>query len=76
MGANTYQTSNEMAVAGDQPAATAGSSAAAAWSALAPAAPDMAYTVLNELTATSRAARPGTSAMEICQLKPMGANST
>src|SRR5882724_4634094 len=37
-------------------------------------APDMAYTVPSALTATSRAASPGTSAIEICQLKPMGAN--
>jgi len=34
----------------------------------------MAYTVPSALTATSRAASPGTSAIEICQLKPMGAN--
>ncbi len=34
---------------------------------------DSAYTVPSAPTATSRAAMPGTSAIEICQLKPMGA---
>ena len=37
---------------------------------------DSAYTVPRAPTATSRAARPGTSAIDICQLKPMGANTT
>ena len=36
---------------------------------------DSAYTVASAATATSRAARPGISAMQICQLKPIGANS-
>ena len=38
-------------------------------------AADIAYTVPSAPTATSRAARPGTSAIEICQLKPIGANT-
>jgi ferrous iron transport protein B len=36
---------------------------------------DKAYTVANELTTTSRAAMPGTKAMLICQLKPIGENT-
>src|ERR1700737_4578764 len=37
---------------------------------------DSAYTVPSAPTATSRAASPGTRAIDICQLKPIGANST
>ncbi|MNT41123.1 hypothetical protein D3C72_1774760 [compost metagenome] len=37
---------------------------------------DSAYTVPRAPTATSRAAMPGTSAMQICQLKPIGAKIT
>ena len=36
-------------------------------------AADSAYTVASDDTATSRAAMPGISAMQICQLKPIGA---
>src|SRR5258706_14551817 len=70
-GANTYQASSEYAVASDQPFAMTGASASATSS---PAA-DIEYTVPSAPTATSRAARPGTSAIEICQLKPIGANT-
>ena len=38
-------------------------------------AADSEYTVPSAPTATSRAASPGTSAIEICQLKPIGANT-
>src|ERR1700710_1300983 len=44
-------------------------------SATSPPAADIEYTVPSAPTATSRAARPGTSAIEICQLKPIGANT-
>ena len=37
---------------------------------------DNAYTVPSALTATSRAAMPGTSATLICQLKPIGSKTT
>src|SRR5881392_200254 len=70
-GANTYQASSEYAVASDQPCAITGESCAATSS---PAA-DIAYTVPSAPTATSRAASPGTSAIEICQLKPIGRNT-
>src|SRR6187402_2440477 len=70
-GANTYHASNEQAVARLQLLAITGSSCPATSS---PAA-DIAYTVPSAATATSRAARPGTSAIEICQLKPMGAKT-
>src|SRR5690242_6622433 len=69
-GANTYQASSAKAVASDQPCAMTGVSV----SATASPAADSEYTVPSAPTATSRAASPGTSAMEICQLKPMGAN--
>src|SRR6202023_1032639 len=68
-GANTYQASSDRPVATLQPCAMTGLSAPAT-----SLVPDMAYTVPSALTATSRAASPGTSAIEICQLKPMGAN--
>src|SRR5439155_23403881 len=70
-GANTYHASSEYAVASGQPLAMIGASASATES---PAA-DIEYTVPSAPTATSRAARPGTSAIEICQLKPIGANT-
>src|ERR1017187_1442080 len=70
-GAKTYQASSEYAVASDQPLAITGDSASATEF---PAA-DIEYTVPSAPTATSRAARPGTSAIEICQLKPIGANT-
>ena len=67
-GANTNQANKESAVAKDQLAEISGTRASAA-SALEV---DKAYTVANELTTTSRAAMPGTSAILICQLKPIG----
>src|SRR3954466_5157228 len=69
-GAKTYQASNEQAVARLQVLAITGWS----WPATSSPAADIAYTVPSAPTATSRAARPGTSAIEICQLKPSGAN--
>src|SRR6185369_17710819 len=69
-GANTYHTSSEHAVARLQLLAITGCS----WPATSSPAADIAYTVPSAATATSRAASPGTSAIEICQLKPMGAN--
>ena len=71
-GANTYHTSSDSAVANDQLPAISGSSAPA--TASSPSA-ESAYTVPSALTATSRAAMPGTSAMLICQLKPIGAKT-
>src|SRR5690348_11532728 len=70
-GANTYQASRLAPVARLQLLAMTGSSAALRSS---PAA-DIAYTVPSAATATSRAASPGTSAIAICQLKPIGANT-
>ena len=70
-GANTNQASSDSAVLSFQLAAIIGESAAPMWSADA----DSAYTVPSAPTATSRAAMPGTSAMQICQLKPIGANT-
>src|SRR5678815_941055 len=70
-GANTYQASRLAPVARLQVLEITGSSAALRSS---PAA-DIAYTVPSAATATSRAASPGTSAIAICQLKPMGANT-
>ena len=67
-----YQTSSDSAVASDQPCAMIGCSESAALGSFAFAS---AYTVASEATATSRAASPGTSAMQICQLKPSGANT-
>ena len=63
--------SSEYAVASDQPWAMTGDSA----SATLLSAADSEYTVPKAPTATSRAAMPGTSAMEICQLNPMDANT-
>src|SRR4051812_15634610 len=71
-GANTYQASSDNAVASDQLCAMMGDNAPAVSLPVA----DRAYTVPSALTATSRAARPGTSAMLICQLKPMGASTS
>src|SRR5260221_7488237 len=68
-GANTYQASREKAVASDQLCAIIGVSCAATSSPVA----DSAYTVPSAPTATSRAASPGIRAIEICQLKPIGA---
>ncbi|KAG0752638.1 hypothetical protein G6F62_015345 [Rhizopus arrhizus] len=68
-----YQTSSDNAVASDQPSLISGVSA---WLAASSSAADSAYTVASEDTATSRAARPGISAMQICQLKPSGAKNT
>src|ERR1700712_3615031 len=68
-GANTYQTSSDSAVANDHVCAINGCS----WPATSSPVADSAYTVPSAPTATSRAAMPGTSAIEICQLKPMGA---
>src|ERR1035437_2636358 len=69
-GAKTNQASSDKAVAKLQVCAIMGASV---WAAALPLL-DKAYTVASALTATSRAARPGTSAMLICQLKPIGAN--
>src|SRR5690606_20319299 len=69
-GANTYQASSDSAVASDHWLAMIGPGAVAMLSPL----PDSAYTVPSADTATSRAAMPGISAMQICQLKPIGAN--
>src|SRR3990167_5250728 len=71
-GAITYQANNDSAVARLHWLAIIGVSNCAAASSVA----DNAYTVSSALTATSRAARPGTSAMEICQLKPIGSKTT
>ena len=46
-----------------------------AWIVASSLAADSAYTVASDDTATSRAAMPGISAMQICQLKPIGANT-
>src|SRR5476651_2509308 len=70
-GANTYQASRAHAVASDQVCEMSGDNCSATASPLA----DRAYTVPSAPTATSRAARPGTSAIEVCQLKPIGANT-
>ena len=67
-----YQASNDSAVASGQPSLMIGDNAAAAASS---SVADSAYTVASEETATSRAARPGISAMHICQLKPRGAKN-
>ena len=66
-GANTYQASSENAVASDQPV---GDDRRKLVGHFASPAADIEYTVPSAPTATSRAARPGTSAIEICQLKP------
>src|SRR6476646_9970757 len=70
-GANTYQASSESAVASDHDCAISGASEPAT-----SLPPDSAYTVPSAPTATSRAAMPGTSAMQICQPKPIGAKIT
>src|SRR6202034_2069524 len=71
-GANTYQASSESAVGKLQDRAINGVRAADSPSPVA----DSADIVPSAPTPTSRAASPGTSAMEICQLNPIGANST
>src|ERR1700738_895722 len=71
-GANTYHASKENAVGRAQVAAIIGVSVVASWSPVA----DSAYTVPSAPTATSRAAKPGINAIAICQLKPIGANTT
>src|ERR1700690_649467 len=71
-GANTYQASKDNAVGMLQECAIRGVSALLTFSPVA----DKAYTVPSAPTATSRAASPGTSAMQICQLNPIGANNT
>src|SRR5690606_25974392 len=71
-GAKTNQASRANAVARLHDAEISGISATAS----SPAAVDNAYTVPSELIATSRAARPGISEMLICQLKPIGSNTT
>src|SRR5260370_35974706 len=71
-GANTYHASRESAVGKLHEWAIKGVSAPLNSCPVA----DRAYTVPSAPTATSRAASPGTSAIDICQLKPMGANST
>src|SRR6476661_4520157 len=68
-GANTYQTSSDSAVASDQLCAISGCN----WPATSSPVADSAYTVPSAPTATSRAASPGIRAIEICQLKPIGA---
>src|SRR5688572_5849879 len=68
-----YQTSSDSPVAIDQPCAISGVSATVA---AASSAADSAYTVASEDTATSRAASPGMSAMQISQVNPTGANTT
>src|SRR5471030_2885054 len=70
-GANTYHASSDKAVGKVHELAMMGVSDYASSSPLC----DSAYTVPSAPTATSRAARPGTSAMQICQLKPIGANT-
>ena len=67
-GAKTNHANKESAVANDQLVEISGIKASAA-SALEL---DKAYTVAKELTTTSRAAIPGTSAILICQLNPIG----
>src|SRR5580692_1369132 len=71
-GANTYHASSDRAVGKLHDWAISGVSAPLTSLPVA----DRAYTVPKAPTATSRAARPGTSAIDICQLKPMGANTT
>ena len=71
-GANTNHANNDKAVAKLQLAEINGTSASAAY----PLELESAYTVAKELTTTSRAAIPGTRAMLICQLNPMGSNTT
>src|ERR1700730_236749 len=71
-GANTYHASRDSAVGRLHDCAINGVSAPLT---SLPAA-DKAYTVPRAPTATSRAASPGTSAIEICQLNPMGAKIT
>src|ERR1700723_139164 len=71
-GANTYHASSDSAVGKLQDCVISGVKALLTSLPVA----DSAYTVPRAPTATSRAARPGTSAMDICQLKPMGLNST
>src|ERR1700685_3541139 len=69
-GANTYHASSDRPVAMLQLCAMTGVREPAT-----SCDPDMAYTVPSALTAPSRASSPGTSAIEICQLNPNGANS-
>src|SRR5215217_3437743 len=71
-GANTYQASSDSAVAMLQEWEMSGASEPATSS----PEDDSAYTVPSAPTATSRAAMPGTSAMQICQPKPIGSKIT
>src|ERR1700690_3616497 len=71
-GANTYHASSDSAVGRLQECAISGVRALLTSLPVA----DSAYTVPSAPTATSRAASPGTSAIDICQLKPIGLNST
>src|ERR1700722_4554905 len=71
-GANTYHASSDRAVGKLQDWEINGVNAPLTSFPVA----DRAYTVPSAPTATSRAASPGTNAIDICQLKPMGANST
>src|SRR5271155_1864301 len=68
-GANAYHASSDSAVARLQLPASTGRSAAPT------PCPLIEYTVPSAPTTTSRAASPGTSATQICQLKPSGANT-
>src|SRR5512139_1413003 len=70
-GANTYHASSDRAVARLHVWAIIGARVVATSSPV----DDSEYTVPSAPTATSRAASPGTSASEICQLKPSGANT-
>src|SRR4051812_49001952 len=70
-GAKTYHARSENAVASVQLCAIIGVS----WAATSSPVADTAYTVPKAPTATSRAASPGISAIEICQLKPIGART-
>ncbi len=71
-GAYTYQASRDKAVASDHEPAISGPRVFATSS----PEPASAYTVPSAPTATSRAAMPGTRAMQICQPKPIGSKIT
>src|ERR1700679_1157644 len=71
-GANTYHASSDSAVGRLHDWAINGVNAPLTSLPVA----DRAYTGPTAPTATPRAASPGTRAMDICQLKPMGANRT
>src|SRR6201992_4439594 len=66
-----YQAMSDKPVAIVQVTAISGVSVVAR----SPSDSDIAYTVPSAPPATSRAPSPGTSAIEICQLKPIGAKT-